>query len=83
MTDIDRSIRLNREKREQERQALAAVVEAKYGRMPPSPIRQPGETDEMFMTRLRAWRDAPRVRAPAEPETADETAQNAMSGGEG
>lgn len=75
MMEIDRSIRLNREKRERERQALVAVVEAKYGRMPPSPIRQPGETDEMFMARLRSWRNGPRMPA----DTADETAQNTTS----
>jgi hypothetical protein len=82
MTDIDRSMRLNREQADRERRELAAAVEAKYGAMPPAPIRQPNETDEMFLARLKEWRNSPRVRAPAEPETANETEQNTMSGSE-
>lgn len=66
MTAIDLSIQMNREKRELERRALAAIVEAKYGKMPPSPIRQPGETDGMFMDRLKAWRNGPREPLPEE-----------------
>jgi hypothetical protein len=81
MTDIDRSIRLNREKRELERRALVAVVEAKYGRMPPSPIRQPGETDEMFIARLKEWRNSRRV--PVLADTASETAPNTTGCGGG
>jgi hypothetical protein len=57
---IDLSIQLNREKRESEQRALAAIVEARYGRLPPMPIRQPAETDEMFMARLKEWRNGPR-----------------------
>ena len=79
MTDIDLSTRLNRERADRERRELAAVVEAKYGRMPPSPIRQRGESDEMFMARLKEWRYGP--REPLSADTASETARNTMSGG--
>lgn len=61
------------EARERERAALAAVVEAKYGKMPPLPIRQPNETDEMFMARLRDYRErclalTSKIRKPAKAE---------------
>lgn len=64
MTDIDLSTQMNREQADRERRELTAVVEAKYGRMPPSPIRQRGETDEMFLARLREWRYGPRLPLP-------------------
>lgn len=72
MMDVDLSIQTNRAKQELERRILAAVVEAKYGRMPPSPIRQPGESDEMFLARLKEWRNGPRERLP---ESADAEAK--------
>lgn len=56
----------NEERADRERQELVAAVEAKYGKMPPSPIRQPGETDEMFLARLKEWRNSPRERLHAE-----------------
>lgn len=85
---VGRSMRLNREKRDRERQALAAIVEAKYGAMPPMPERKSGESDGSFLARLNEWRNGPRL--PVE-RTADETSdqaplgrsQNAMSGSEG
>lgn len=67
--DIDESMRRHREKQEQERKALAAVVAAKYGAMPPMPEREPGESDNSFMNRLNAWRNGPRLPLP-EPESA-------------
>jgi hypothetical protein len=66
MTDVDPPIETNGERADRERRELAAVVEAKYGRMPPSPIRQRGETDEMFLARLKEWRNGPRLPLPAE-----------------
>lgn len=72
MMDVDLSIRINRERQDRERRAIAAAVEAKYGAMPPSPIRQPGESDEMFMARLKEWRNGPRLPLP-EPATEEAT----------
>lgn len=59
--DIDESMRLNRERQDRERRALAAIAEAKYGKMPPMPERAPGESDELFMARLKEWRNGPRL----------------------
>lgn len=68
--DAGRAISSFRERQDRERRALAAVVEAKYGAMPPMPEREPGESDNSFMNRLQAWRNGPRLPLP-EPEPAD------------
>jgi hypothetical protein len=66
--DVDESMRRHREKQERERKALAAIVEAKYGAMPPMPERQLGESDDAFLARLKHWRTLPRLPLP-EPAT--------------
>lgn len=73
--DVDESMRRHREKRELERRALAAIVEAKYGKMPPSPIRQPGETDALFLARLKDWRNGPREPLPEEQPAESQPAE--------
>lgn len=61
--DVDESMRLNREQWDRERRELAAVVEAKHGKPPPTPARLQDETDKAYVARLRLHMDAELDRA--------------------
>lgn len=76
MTAADLSTRLNRERADLERRTLAAIVEAKYGAMPPMPVRLAGESDNDWIDRLAAWRNGPRLPLPAEGPPTAECAEN-------
>jgi hypothetical protein len=75
----DDNTRWNREQADRERRALAAIVEAKYGKMPPMPVRELGESDNSFLDRLKEWRNGPRLplpeSQPAESQPADAGAE--------
>jgi hypothetical protein len=54
----DLSTRLNRERDDRERRELAAMVEAKYGKPPPTPARLRDESAKDYAHRLRLHMDA-------------------------
>lgn len=67
---VGRSMRLNRERTDLERHHLAAIAEAKYGKMPPMPVRG-AEDDNAWLARLKDWRNGPRLPLPeAQPAEA-------------
>lgn len=75
MDNGDLSTRLNRERQDLERRHLAAIADAKYGKMPPMPQRQLGENDAMFLARLKEWRNGPRMPLPEEQPAESQPAE--------
>lgn len=70
----DASTRTNRERNDLERRHLAAIVDAKYGKMPPFPVRAPDESDNDWLDRMKDWRNGPRLPLPEEQPTEAEAA---------